>query len=68
VTQPVELRGSYAGSDNDPWGSERIGLELTGTVDRTSFGREWNAPLPGGRFLLPNEVTLHASFAAIRRS
>jgi polyisoprenoid-binding protein YceI len=68
VTQPVELRGSYAGSDNDPWGNERIGLELAGTVDRTSFGLEWNAPLPGGGFLLPNEVTLHATFAAIRRS
>lgn len=68
VTRPVELRGSYAGWDNDPWGNERIGLELTATVDRTSFGLEWNAPLPGGGFLLPNEVALHATFAAIRRS
>ena len=66
--EPVELRGSYAGTDNDPWGNERIGLELAGTVDRTAFGLEWNAPLPGGGFLLPNEVTLRAIFAAVRRS
>ncbi len=68
VTKPVELRGTYVGSDNDPWGNERIGLELTGTVDRTDFGLDWNAPLPGGGFLLPNEVVLKATFAAVRKS
>lgn len=67
-TKPVELRGTYAGSDQDPWGNERIGLELVGTVDRTDFGLEWNAPLPGGGFLLPNEVVLKATFAAVRKS
>ena len=68
ITRPVELRGTFAGSDNDPWGNERIGLELSGTVDRTAFGLQWNAPLPGGGFLLPNDVTLRATFAAIRKS
>jgi polyisoprenoid-binding protein YceI len=68
VTKPVELRGTYAGSDQDPWGNERLGLELEGTVDRTDFGLNWNAPLPGDRFLLPNEVVLKASFAAVRKS
>jgi polyisoprenoid-binding protein YceI len=68
TTRPVELRGTYAGRDQDPWGNERIGLELAGTVDRTAFGLNWNAPLPGGGDLLPNEVVLKATFAAIRRS
>ena len=68
TTKPVELRGTYAGSDNDPWGNERIGLELSGAVDRTDFGLDWNAPLPGGGFLLPDEVVLRATFAAVRTS
>ena len=68
VTKPIELRGSYSGSEQDPLGNERIGLELAGTVDRTDFGLEWNAPLPGGGFLLPNEVALKATFAAVRKS
>ena len=68
MTKPVELRGTYAGSDEDPWGNERIGLELAGTVDRSDFGLDWNAPLPGGGFLLPNEVVLRATFAAVRTS
>jgi polyisoprenoid-binding protein YceI len=66
VTQPVELRGSLVGPANDPWGNERIGLELAGTVDRTAFGLNWNAPLPGGGFLLPDDVVLTAYFAATR--
>jgi polyisoprenoid-binding protein YceI len=66
VTEPVELRGRLRGPENDPWGSERIGLELATTVDRTAFGLEWNAPLPGGGFLLPNDVALRAYFAATR--
>jgi polyisoprenoid-binding protein YceI len=66
VTKPVELRGALSGPENDPWGNERIGLTLEGTVDRTAFGLEWNAPLPGGGFLLPNEVVLRATLAATR--
>jgi polyisoprenoid-binding protein YceI len=66
VTRPVELRGELVGPANDPWGNERIGLELMGIVDRSEFGLEWNAPLPGGGFLLPNDVVLKAYFAATR--
>jgi polyisoprenoid-binding protein YceI len=66
VTRPIELRGALSGPENDPWGNERMGVELEATVDRTDFGLEWNAPLPGGGFLLPNDVVLRANFAATR--
>jgi polyisoprenoid-binding protein YceI len=66
VTKPVELTGTYVGAGNDPWGNERVGIELQGTIDRTDFGLRWNAPLPGGGFLLPDDVTLRASFAATK--
>jgi len=68
VSQPVELRGRYTGSNVDPWGNDRIGLEFQGTVDRTAFGLNWNAPLPGGGFLLPNDVALSAGFSAIKEA
>jgi polyisoprenoid-binding protein YceI len=66
VTRPVELKGRYVGAGVDPSGNERIGIELAGTVDRTEFGLNWNAPLPGGGFLLPDEVVLSAALAAVR--
>ena len=68
ITKPVELRGSFLGTAIDPTGNERVALELSGTIDRTDFGLEWNAPLPGGGFLLPSEVVLEASFAAVKAS
>jgi polyisoprenoid-binding protein YceI len=68
VTKPVELRGRFLGSETDPMGNERIALELSGTIDRTGYGLKWNMQLPGGGFMLPNEVVLKASFAAVRAS
>ena len=52
----------------DPYGRERIGFRLSGAVDRTAFGVSWNAPLPSGGFLLPNDVVLRATFAAVREA
>lgn len=66
VTRPVELVGAYVGSGVDPMGNDRIGIELSTTVDRTEFGLTWNAPLGDGTFLLPNDVVLRATFAAVR--
>jgi polyisoprenoid-binding protein YceI len=68
VTRPVELRGTFGGSGVDPWGNDRIALELSTTIDRTEWGLVWNAPLPGGGFLLPDDVELRASFSAIRKA
>lgn len=66
VTKPIELNGRFVGAGVDPYGNDRIGIELAGAVDRTDFGLNWNAPLPGGNFLLPNEVVLRANFAAVK--
>lgn len=68
VTKPVELRGTFRGRTVDAYGNERIGLDLAGTVDRTAFSVSWNAPLPGGGYLLPDEIPLSASFSAIKAS
>jgi polyisoprenoid-binding protein YceI len=66
TTRPVELRGALVGTGVDPMGSDRIALGLETTIDRTDFGLSWNAPLPGGGLMLPNEVSLTATFAAVR--
>ena len=68
VTRPVLLKGTFLGAGVDPYGNERIGIELEGTVDRTDYDLNWNAPLPGGGFLLPNEVTLRATLTGVREA
>jgi len=66
ITRPVELRGKVSGTGTDPWGNTRLGLDLAGVIDRTDFDLRWNAPLPGGGFLLTDEVALTASFSAVK--
>jgi polyisoprenoid-binding protein YceI len=60
VRQPITLTGTIAGPVAGPAG-EKIGLTLETVIDRTSFGMDWNMELPGGGFILDNEVTLTAN-------
>jgi polyisoprenoid-binding protein YceI len=66
VTRPIELRGELSGPVVDAFGAERVGLDLEGSLDRTEFGVSWNAPLPGGDFLLANRVKVTAGFSFVR--
>ena len=60
VKQPITLTGTTAGPVEGPAG-ERIGFTLETVIDRTSFGINWNMELPGGGFILDNEVRLTAN-------
>ncbi len=60
VTRPLELRGELVGPHEDITGTAKIGVTLQGTVDRTEFGLNWNAPLPSGGFAVGNDVKLTA--------
>ena len=66
VTEPVELRGTTTGPLTDAYERERLGLTLRGTVDRTRFGLNWNAPLPNGEPALSNDVTLVAELYLVK--
>jgi polyisoprenoid-binding protein YceI len=66
VTQPVKLEGTITGPVTDYSGNERYGLALRTVIDRTAFGIDWNAPLPGGGLALANDVTLKAELALVK--
>ena len=57
-TEPVEISGHINDPAPDPYGGERLGLQLEAKVDRTRFGLNWNNPLPSGDPALANEVTI----------
>jgi polyisoprenoid-binding protein YceI len=66
VTKPVELTGAIAEGGTDPWGNERIGLELEGQIDRRDFDLKWNQTLPNGNLLVSNDVKLLVSVSAVK--
>jgi polyisoprenoid-binding protein YceI len=58
TTRSVEARGTIVGPVEHPAGGERVGIDLSTTVDRTEFGLNWNAQLPKGGVALNDAVTL----------
>jgi len=68
VTREVELDARVTGAGTDPWGNERLGLELEGEIDRHDFGVSWNTPLPTGGLLLGDTVRLTAGFSAVKEA
>ena len=54
----MTARGTVSGPADDPYGSQRLGLELETVIDRRAFGLEFNMPLPKGGFALGNDVKL----------
>jgi len=66
VTKPIELTGELAENGEDPWGNQRIGLELTAVIDRRDFDLSWNQTLPNGNLLVANEVKLLVSVSAVK--
>jgi len=66
VTKPVEVTGTLTEPIQDAWGNDRLGLQLSATVDRTEFGLDWNMPLPTGDQALANTVTILADLQLVK--
>lgn len=54
----VEASGKFGRIGEDLGGNARVGLSLAATVDRRSFGLDWNAELPSGGEVLDYEVAI----------
>jgi len=58
VTRPVTLKGEITGPVADPWGNTRLGLSVTGKLNRKDFGLTWNVVTEAGGLLVGDEVKL----------
>ena len=50
TTNEISLTGVLGGTETDPFGNLRVGLEMHGEIDRTAFGMTFNIPLDSGAF------------------
>jgi polyisoprenoid-binding protein YceI len=60
TTKSVNATGELTYTADDGYGGERAGVELSTTIDRTEFGVDFKAELPGGVAAVADEVTLIA--------
>jgi len=58
TTREVDLQAHLEGRGNDPWGNERAGFSLTGSLNRHDYGLEWNQALEAGGVAVGAEVKI----------
>lgn len=66
VTREVTVDAHVEGAAEDPWGRERVGIAVRGTIDRTEFGLTWQQPLASGGMLVGEQVRLLIDISAAR--
>lgn len=58
IAFPVKLDVEYEGSMKDPWGAEKAGFLVTGSISRREWDLTWNIPLETGGVLVGDEVKI----------
>ena len=52
VTREITVEATVQGTGEDPWGNQRAGIAVRGSIDRTAFGLTWQSRLAGGGLLV----------------
>ena len=68
VTNPITLTAEVNGTDTDPWGNERVGLEVTGDLSRGDYGMKFNQALGSGNMLVADKVKLALDISAVKQA
>jgi polyisoprenoid-binding protein YceI len=68
VTRTVELKAEVQGTETDPWGNERVGLEVTGSLSRGDYGMTFNQALGSGNVLVSDKVKLRLDISAVKQA
>ncbi|MCW2955003.1 MAG: YceI family protein [Conexibacter sp.] len=66
VTKPITLEAVVEGTEEDPWGNQRVGLSATGQLSRGDFGMKFNQALGSGNVVVSDKVKLAIEVSAVR--
>ena len=64
-TRPITLDVTVHGVMRHPQGSDRVGLEVRGTISRSEFGLRWQQALETGGVVVGDEVRIMADISAV---
>ncbi len=68
VTRPVELTAEVQGTETDPWGNERVALELSGQLSRGEYGMTFNQALGSGNVLVSDRVKISLDVSLVKQA
>lgn len=68
VSKEVALNVEFGGINKDPWGNEKAGFALSGSISRKDWGLNWNAALETGGVLVSDEVKIGGELQFVKQS
>ena len=68
VTRPVKLNVEFNGVTKDPWGGERAGFVVTGKINRSEWGVNFNGVLETGGVALSEEVRIFSELQLVKQA
>ena len=68
VTKPVTFQAEITGTEVDPWGNDRVGLEVNGKIDRSDFEMRFNQALGSGNVMVSDKVKISLDISAVKAS
>ena len=68
VAKPVKLNVEYSGETKDPWGGERAGFVITGKINRTDWGINFNALLETGGVMVSEDVKINSEIQLVKQA
>ena len=57
-TRNIKLNVTFGGIEKDPWGKEKAGFTVTGSINRSEWGLNWNTKLDSGGIMVSDEVQI----------
>ena len=58
ISKSVKLDVEFLGMPKDPWGNQKAGFTVNGTINRKDWNLNWNAALESGGVLVSDEVRI----------
>ena len=68
VTNEIVLHAEVGGTELDPWGNERVGVEVTGQLSRGDYGMKLQQALGSGNLVVADRVTLALDLSATKQA
>ncbi|MEI6946295.1 YceI family protein [Paraflavisolibacter sp. H34] len=68
ITKAVKLNVEYSGLAKDPWGNEKAGFVVTGKINRSDWGINFNGVLETGGLMLGEEVKINAEIQLVKQA
>ena len=68
ITKEVSLQVSFGGTMTDPWGQQKAGFEINGSINRKDFDLKWTATTEAGGIVVSDEVKLQLAVQMIKQA